>query len=319
MVELAGELPRKQKVAYCSLSLRFPEMSCDLSLVGLDRITSSPGSFSVEKSYEVFPHVPPGSLDKPSGEVQLLIASDNIRLMPGGGLGPDQVDNLRVFDLPVAPYKVLMGSHPEISFTNPALTPLVQNYRAAQFTSLPPTPGLLCSNYVGLDFLEAEALAVHLPAKCKKCLACENCSIQEKGMTMKEWNELQMLKDSVRIDPVTQKAHVSYPIVGDIGEFKDNRGQACMRVESLQRGLVKKGMMEYNACVQDFIDRGVWKEVSALLLLHYFAIRGQATFIYSDQGSQLSNHEDTDRPKLDVWPSLVPYRKWKWKLCKALN
>ena len=169
IVELAGEVPKKQRVAYYRLSLQFPEGDMELTLVGLDRISSTPGAYSVSEAYKIFPHIPKGSLDKPSGDIELLIGSDHIALMPGGGLGENHVGNLRVFDIPIAPYKVLMGSHPSISFLNPVLAPLVQNYRIAMFTSLPPTPGPLCVNNANLDFLEAEALGVDLSPKCSRC------------------------------------------------------------------------------------------------------------------------------------------------------
>ena len=121
-----------------------------------------------------------------------------------------------------------MGSHPEISFLNPTLTEDAINLRSAIFGGDLTLPGPLCVNSVNVpaDFPEAETLGYDTPRKCKKCASCSSCHINEEGITLKEQLELQALRDAVVYDPVARKVTVSYPIVGDITEFQDNRRQA---------------------------------------------------------------------------------------------
>ena len=53
-----------------------------LSLMGIDKIASNPGRVDVGIAYEIFPHIPAPALDRPQGEVGLLLGQDNVILLP---------------------------------------------------------------------------------------------------------------------------------------------------------------------------------------------------------------------------------------------
>ena len=263
-VELAGQAPKLIKVAYYKVEINLGNGDkWQHVFVGMDRISSAPGSFNVQSAYQHFPHIEQGALDKPNGDVQMLFGADQVKMLPSGGEGPNMVGNLRVFNIPFAPYKVLVGSHPEIKFVNPILSDVACNMRQATFHAVRESFPL-CINAMDMpSFLEAETLPYDVPPKCKKCKECANCSIQEEGITVKEFQELQMLRDAVRLDKETHTIHVKYPIIGDISKFHDNRHQAEQRCDSLIKSLEKKGMLEaYTKQVEDFIERGVWKKTS---------------------------------------------------------
>ena len=301
-VELAGKPKEIQDIAYYQASVSMPEGPFSMTLIGLDRITTNPGSFNIEAAYSLFPHIERGLLDKPEGEVQLLIGSDNIRFMPGGGEGVNQVGNLRVFDIPLYPGKVLMGSHPDISFLNPTLAEEIINLRTANITPVHTAelPGPLCaplclySINIPRDFPEAETLGYDVPRKCKRCQQCSSCSIQEEGVTLKEKLELQAIEQNVNYDPVKKKITVSYPIVGDISLFRDNRHQAVTRAEALKKSLKRKNMLnKYNEQVRDFIARGVWKEVSVQVIEEYKAAGGPIHYVAHHGVVNPSPHSST--------------------------
>ena len=266
-VELCGRAPEKVRVAIYAVKITTKESSFTMRLVGMDKITSNPGKYDIDYAYEVFPHIKRPALDKPEGEVEMLIGADQVRFLPGGGCGRDLHENLRVFSIPVAPFKVLMGSHPRISFLNPVLSQEAVNMRTAIFHTEEDTtlPGPCCLNAVNIpaDFPEAETLGYNTPRKCQKCASCMACHITEEGITLREQLELQVLREAVKYDPVARKVTVSYPIVGDITQFKDNRHQALVRCEALIKSLNKRGLYDkYATVIQDFIDRGVWKKTS---------------------------------------------------------
>ena len=52
-----------------------------VSLMGIDKIASNPGSSNVSIAYNTFPHVPEHALERPHGEVGLLIGQDNVTLL----------------------------------------------------------------------------------------------------------------------------------------------------------------------------------------------------------------------------------------------
>ena len=60
-----------------------------LSLMGIDKM------IDISIAYEIFPHVPALALDRPHGEVGLLLGQDNVTLLPWGGDGLNLVGNLR--------------------------------------------------------------------------------------------------------------------------------------------------------------------------------------------------------------------------------
>ena len=70
-----------------------------LNLLGMDRISSTPGKVNVDIAYDLFPHVPKGILERGTHEVGLLIGQDYVSMLPTGGDGYNQVENLRVMNM----------------------------------------------------------------------------------------------------------------------------------------------------------------------------------------------------------------------------
>ena len=49
-----------------------------ISLMGIDNIASIPGSINLSIAYLALPHIPAHTLDRPHGEVGLLLGQDNV-------------------------------------------------------------------------------------------------------------------------------------------------------------------------------------------------------------------------------------------------
>ena len=286
-VELCGKDPEMQQVTYYNIRMTMPEGdTISIRLIGVDKITSNPGSYDVSIAYKLFPQFKPPALDKPDGEVELLIGADQIRFMPSGGKGKNIVGNLCVYDIPLPPYVVLMGSHPKISFWNPTLTQAAMQMRTANIYSSVPDrlalPGPVCLNNLSVpaDFWEAELLGYNTPKKCNKCRNCTACHITEEGTTVKAQLELQAMKDGITYDEPNKQYFVKYPIVGDITAFKDNRKQAEVRADSLKKSLTKRGLLDaYQGQIDDFIKRGVWKKTSLKEVEEYKASGGSVHYV----------------------------------------
>ena len=120
-VQLCTQEPETRSVVFYLLDWNIPGLGIkQLVLAGVDKITENPGSFDVSYGYEAFPWVPPGALDKPAGEVQLLIGAEMISLhCVGGHRKEDLVGELRVYTVPFGSGYILMGHDPRISFRNP--------------------------------------------------------------------------------------------------------------------------------------------------------------------------------------------------------
>ena len=237
-----------------------------LVLLGMDSLTEVPGEYSVDVAYTLFPHLQPGCLEKPSGDVDILIGQDNVDLLPKGGDGPDLVGGLMVQSIPFGPGKVLTGFHPEISFTNPVLNNTVKAAYHVEI-SKPSCKSPIClgAEEQPINFYEAEMMPFNPPPRCDSCMNCKHCTMQREGITVKEKLELQDMQDNIWHDPVEKTITVSYPFAqgSDIRAFRDNRHQALQRAESSYNSLKKKGKLgEFQEQWDDYIARGVLEEVT---------------------------------------------------------
>ena len=258
-----------------------------LVLLGMDSLTEVPGEYSVDVAYTLFPHLKPGCLEKPNGEVDILIGQDNVDLLPKGGDGPDLVGGLMVQSIPFGPGRVLTGYHPEISFSNPVLSNAVKAaYHVDISRPSSKSPICLGAEEQSINFYEAEMMPFNPPPRCTSCMTCKHCTMQREGVTVKEKLELQDMQDNIWHDPVEKILTVSYPFAkdGDIRAFRDNRHQALQRAESSYNSLKKKGKLdEFQEQWDDYIARGVlegvslegiqdWKEQGGYV--HYVATHG---------------------------------------------
>ena len=114
-----------------------------------------------------------------------------------------------------------------------------------------------------LDFSECEELGVNTPKKCNRYLNCQTCTITEEGRTIQEQFELDLMKQNIWWDEDAKCVTVSYPTIGDMSLYQDNRWQAIQRATSLRRSLNRKGVLTaYNEQVEDYINRNVWEETT---------------------------------------------------------
>ena len=276
-VTLATKKPEIMEMSYYGVVLELDDGPRLCVFLGVERITSSPGRFSVDPAYDIFPHVEPGSLDKKSGQVEILIGQDNAVLLPGGGLGRDQVGDLRVFSIPFGPGVVLTGHHPDIRFVNPVRDDSSKAWNTAKYQAVEGSVEINMFN--APSFYEAEMLAYSLPPLCNNCKACPICTVKS-GNTVKETQELQLMRKNIWHNADDNTITVSYPIVGDISKFKDNRSQAIARATSTMKSLKNKGMLsQYNGCVKDYVTRGVWKKVSMVEIEQYKARGGHVAYV----------------------------------------
>ena len=273
-VETAGRPPELKDIKEYVLKWKVAGGTRVISLLGLDRITSAPEEVDVSIAYDIFPHVPKNALARPTREVGLLIGQDQGDLQPGGGLERDQCGKLRAMRIPFSTGWVLCGSHPEIHHKGlqysvsmlqyrdmvPSAPPLASINRLA-ISSRPPVD--TCLAFKDKDFLECEEMGVDTPRKCHKCTSCQNCTITHEGRTVHEQLELQLMRENIWLDRDAKQLTVSYPVIGDISQLKDNRFQAVQRATSLWRSLKNKGLLtKYQEQVDDYVGRGVWQRTS---------------------------------------------------------
>ena len=265
IVTLCGKKPEAMDICYYVFNLATDFGPRKILALGMDRLSEIPASQSIKFVYQLFPHLPKGSLERASGHLDLIIGQDHTDLQPGGD---DFKDGLRVWTTRFGGRRVLTGSHPQIKFTNPGLTDDAKLWNNAQLRS-----PAICLNHVSTEardtdhggFLEAEMMGYSLPAMCNSCKKCPVCTMQTDGVSVKHHRELQLLRDSIKHDPVNKTVTCGYPVVDQekYEKFVDNRKQAQTRFESTEKSLRARGLYDqYAEQVADYEKRGVWKRVT---------------------------------------------------------
>ena len=299
-VQLCTQEPETRSVVFYLLNWNIPGLGIkQLVLAGVDRITENPGSYDVSYGYVAFPWVPPGALDKPAGEVQLLIGSEMISLHCAGGDRPeDLVGELRVYTVPFGSGYILMGHDPRINFQNPLFSEASMVWRnnaisrsfgrKSQISHY--LRGAVQINGVSLirgpkkkplpDFLEAELLGYDVPVRCDHIYNCDHCSILEPGRTVAQHFQLQEMRAKAVFNREEKHVTIDYPIIGDPSLFKNNKHQAVQRAESLWKSLQKKGWLEhYHAEATKYINDGVWVETSEKYIKDHVEAGGHVHWI----------------------------------------
>ena len=82
-----------------------------ITFLGVDAITSTPEPINVSAAYEIFPWLPPCSVERPTREVSLLIGNDEV---PTGGEPEFTNKNLRCMKSSFGTGWVLGGRHSRI-------------------------------------------------------------------------------------------------------------------------------------------------------------------------------------------------------------
>ena len=170
MVTVCGEAPKLMELNYYRIVIKTDLGPREMHLLGLERLSTVPGHYDLSVAYSLFPHVPAGSLERPGGHLDLLIGQDHTELLPGGGLGADQRDQLRVWTIPFSGgRRVLTGKHPHIKFENPVKGKNVQKWNHALFA--PATVDLSTTVTEPDSFPEAETMGYDIPemAENEKC------------------------------------------------------------------------------------------------------------------------------------------------------
>ena len=229
----------------------------------IDSITSPIDKVVLDGVLCRFPNVRPAMIERPEGQVDLLVGLDRSSIHPKA---VTSVGDLTLYESVFGSGVLVGGTDPELKTNTVVFGAKANKLRSAMFGQL---VGARKLNYVKkmgrpiLDFLEAEELGTVQPKRCTSCLSCGDCSNKAVEMSRKQQAELRLIEESVTIDKDLQKVEVKYPAIKDFGVLTDNREQVIARAKSLEKRLLRTGMKEkYDGQLKDFIARGAIVEMS---------------------------------------------------------
>ena len=206
----------------------------------------------------------------PCGEVDLLLGGDCLSVFPKS---ETVVRNLCVMasDFGVHKYFVA-GSHDSLGAAG--MTERVHSVCFSKSISISPLDDI-CSEAVNtmdtnrkksmlLDFWSLEGLGVKPPPICSNCKNCRFCSSEAQQLTLKEAQELDVIRYNLTYVAEKERWTTSYPFTRDPAVLRNNYYDALKALERRERKLMadKEIADLYDGQVKDFTSRGVLRKLN---------------------------------------------------------
>ena len=113
------------------------------------------------------------------------------------------------------------------------------------------------------SLLECEEMGTGQPRRCQTCSACNKCSVRSVEMTRKEQEELAIIEENISVDLFNGQVTFKYLYIKDINLLHDNRRHTISIASKLEARLkAKSELADYNKELQEFIGRGVLRELT---------------------------------------------------------
>ena len=238
---------------------------------GVDCVSSALEDVDLTQLKEIFPHISNvvSETHRAVGEIKVLLPITYQSLFP---TEVGENNGLRIFRSKLMPQRlVIAGAHPRLNLNSTdALNAEVANSRNLHILSMPEPIFQMNRNatIAEVEFWKGEELGVNQPARCSRCKSCCYCSQEAQTLSRKESLEYNMIRDAMRIVPNPNDktkgiVKMEYPSIKDLNLLKDNYSQAIAYQMSVEKRLDRIGLRsDYNAQFQEYIDNGVFKELT---------------------------------------------------------
>ena len=210
---------------------------------GIDHIIDADEPVDLSAIRNLFPHVPDAAFTPmPKRRIDILMGLNYNSLHPSGGLGVDTVDNLRALRSRFGSGWVIGGCHRKLQSAPLKFAPQAAAARMARVTMVPDFSihnvsddaatryskfaKVIIEPVLTPEFWEADTLGVLPPRKCSKCKQCAlkgECSETHLQHTIKEENELHLIRENIEI--VDGEVQVTYPFIKDPSCLQNNRNK----------------------------------------------------------------------------------------------
>ncbi|XP_068229330.1 uncharacterized protein [Palaemon carinicauda] len=237
-----------------------------ITAYGIEEITSEACKVDLINIVLLFDDIRLSDVERPFGEIELLVGSDWCTLMPQV---KQSVGNLQLMQNMFG--YCIRGSHPSIKFESSNNS---FNVKVNQISSVVKVEEINVNNneFLRMDldkFFNIESLGTYCIPKCGAC-KCGSCTLGDKSYTIREEQELDMISKGLEYNCEEKYWAVKYPWSRDPNELPNNVAVAIARMRSTEKRLTKIGYKYtqlYNDQIKDMLSRGVarklsWKEMS---------------------------------------------------------
>ena len=138
----------------------------------------------------------------------------------------------------------------------------------AQDIKVTPTHDICCNIVAHMedskDFMTIESLGIRPPPICRTCKTCEICRPASQFLSLKEHQELNIIKSKLSYDEKEKTWTAEYPFYKSPKVLNDNFETALKLLIKRENNMMKDEslMLKYNEQVQDFVNRGVIRKLT---------------------------------------------------------
>ena len=195
------------------------------------------------------------------GKLEFLVGSDWCTLMPQVQQSVGRLQLMKnMFGFCVR------GSHPSIKFNGGSTCSVARTANHVACVPIEKEIRVQEESRKNLDlvkFFEIESLGTYCNPKCGGC-RCGSCAEGNKGYSLKEERELELISNGLNYDGETKRWSVAYPWIKDPNDLPNNVAVAIAQMKSTEKRLNRLGPVYtnlYNDQICDMINRNVAKKL----------------------------------------------------------
>ena len=248
VVKVGGSKVEIQSSVYTLPLIDQSGNSIEFQVYGIDKISSRMNGIDVVGVMHLFHGVNKAEVDRPAGEIDVLIGYEYAGFHP---VRLQSSDHLLLLGNQFG--RCLGGSHQRL---NEKAQMLIQ-YATVHFTTR-----------VNIEnFFDTEALGVECTPKCGSC-RCGQCPIGGKSYTLKEERELRLIEEG--LEHKDDHWVAQYPWIRDPNQLPDNKEFALRRLKAIEKRL-KEDEAQFKKYAEqiDMISRGVARKLTRKELDEY--------------------------------------------------
>ena len=185
-------------------------------------------------------HLPPAVLDRPQGNVDILLGLKNSALH---GRTVEQWGNLCLLESPIGCGWSLRGGHPDLVYPQHWLCPSLSAAGYALGQAVATSEEVLRVFHLQdfKEFQELNELGTSPPPVCLKCQGCRDCTFRRKRLSPEDQDVVMRVEREMNVDSVTGRITAAYPWKNCVKRMVDNRRQAQRVQESMERHMLEAG------------------------------------------------------------------------------
>ena len=201
----------------------------------IEEICGKIGKVKVGHLVHSFPSLKREDVMRHGGDIELLVGFDHAALHPQR---TDVSEGLCLYESQFGTGKILGGTHQLVKGEAPEFSAAVSCIVQSRVGNVYVNQKCACGSIMNkIDFFSSEEFGVNIPPRCSKCKACKECRFETQQLSRIEQEELAVIRNNLKLDPVNKRWTTTYPYKTDPKVLENNYGQAVAFLERTEKRL----------------------------------------------------------------------------------